>query len=385
MKVSSLIKFFSSSLMFALLCLPLSGLISFEANAATKNGDVIKIGVAGAHSGDLIQYGMPSYNAAKVIVEQINAKGGINGKKLVIVDGDDQCKPELATNVATKLVSEGVDVVMGHICSGATKAALPIYAEQKIIAISPSATNPDLTQSGQFPYFFRTIASDDMQAKLGVELALDKLGAKNIVILHDKGDYGKTYAEYAKKFIEESGRGKVVLFEGITPGQVDYGAVIQKVRSANVDAIIFGGYHPEASKLVQQMRKKRMQTPFISEDGIKIDAFLKLAGKDAEGVYATGLKDHSQEKLYAETLAAHKKMFGTDPGNYYFEAYSAMMALINAIEKTGGTDSAKIMEVLHNDYIETPLGKIRFTKAGDAEGVEFKMYQVKNGKYTEVK
>ena len=346
--------------------------------------DVIKLGVAGAHSGDLAQYGLPSFNAAKIVVEQVNAKGGINGKKIVIVDGDEQCKPEMATNIATKLLSEKVDIIMGHTCSGATKAALPIYNEQKIIAISPSATNAELTQAGQFPYFFRTIASDDMQAKVGVNTLLNKLNAKTIAILHDKGDYGKTYAEYSKKFIEESGKAKVILFEGITPGQVDYGSVIQKVRGANVDAVIFGGYHPEASRLVQQMKKKRLNVIFMAADGIKVDPFLKLAGPDAEGVYATGPKDNIDSPVQNEAIEAHKKMFGTAPGNYYLEAYSACLAIVNAIEKAGSTDSAKVIDALHKEYVETPIGKIRFDSKGDAEGVEFRVYQVQKGKFVEL-
>ena len=377
MKASSFIKVISFSILSVFMASSLTSTALAE--------EVIKLGVAGAHSGDLAQYGLPSYNAAKIIVEQVNAKGGILGKKLVIVEGDDQCKPELATNVATKLISEHVDIVMGNTCSGATKAALPIYNEQKLVAVSPSATNAELTQLRQYPYFFRTIASDDMQARMGVDLAVKKIGAKTIAILHDKGDYGKTYAEYAKKFIEADGQAKVVLFEGITPGQVDYGSVIQKVRSSNADAIIFGGYHPEASRLVQQMRKKRMNTVFISEDGIKVEPFLKLAGPDAEGVYATGPKDNSSLPLYKEAVENHKKMFGTDPGNFYFEAYSAMLAIVNAVEKAGGTDSEKVVQALRTEYVDTPIGKIRFDDKGDAEGVEFSMYQVKNGKFVELK
>ena len=140
--------------------------------------DTIKIGVTGAHTGDLASYGLPTVNAAKLVAKDVNAKGGIDGKQIELLVQDEECKPEKATNAATKLVSDGAVVVVGHICSGATKAALPIYTEAKVVTMSPSATNPELTQSGQYPTFFRTIASDDAQAKLGVEFALAKLGAK---------------------------------------------------------------------------------------------------------------------------------------------------------------------------------------------------------------
>ena len=239
--------------------------------------DTIKLGVAGAHSGDLASYGIPSVKAAELVVKDINAKGGILGKQVVIFAEDDVCKPEVATNTATKLLSEGVDVVMGHICSGATKSALGIYKAENIICMSPSATNPPLTQSGDYPNFYRTIASDDAQAKLEVDYALNVLKAKKIAVLHDKGDYGKGLAEFAKGFLEKDPRATVVLYEGVTPGAVDYSAVVQKIKRSKADAVIFGGYHPEASKIVMQMRKKRMKTAFISDDGVKDDTFETFA------------------------------------------------------------------------------------------------------------
>jgi len=196
--------------------------------------DTIKLGVAGPHSGDLASYGLPTVKAAELVVKDINAKGGVLGKQVELLTEDDVCKPEVATNTATKLLSEKVDVVLGHICSGATKAALGIYKDSKIIAMSPSATNPDLTQSGDYPNFFRTIASDDAQAKLEVEFALDVLKVTKIAVLHDKGDYGKGLAEFAKGFLEKDKRATVVLYEGITPGAVDYSAVVQKIKSRNI-------------------------------------------------------------------------------------------------------------------------------------------------------
>ncbi len=347
--------------------------------------ETIKIGVAGAHSGDLASYGIPSMRAAQLVTEQVNAKGGINGKQIELLIEDEECKPEKATNVATKLVSEGVVAVIGHICSGATKAALPIYAEAHIPAISPSATSPELTRSGDYPTFFRTIASDDAQAKVGVDYALGTLKAKTIAILHDKGDYGKGYAEFAKQFIEENGSAQVVLFEGITPGAVDYSAVIQKIRRSNPDVIIFGGYHPEASKLITQMRKKRVNAVFISDDGVKNETFIKVAAADGEGVLATGPSDVTSLPLYKEAYEAHRAKFGTDPGDFYYGAYAATQALLNAIEKAGSTDFASVAKVLHTVPVDTAVGTIKFDDRGDAEGVGFSLYEVRNGEFVEIK
>ena len=346
--------------------------------------DTIKIGVAGAHSGDLASYGLPTVKAVELLTNDLNAAGGINGKKIELLTEDDVCKPEVATNTATKLVSQGVHIVIGHICSGATKAALPIYRDSNIIVMSPSATNPALTQSGEYPNFYRTIASDDAQAKTEVDFAIDVIGAKKIAVIHDKGDYGKGLAEFAKTFIEKSGKAKVALYEGVTPGAVDYSAVVQKIKRSGADAVIFGGYHPEASKIITQMRKKRMKTVFISDDGVKDDTFIKVAGKYAEGVYATGPADVTSNPITQAARAVHKKTYGSDPGAFFDNAYAAALAVTNAIAKAGSTDSSAIAKVLKSQDVDTPFGSIRFDERGDATGVGFSVYQVQKGTYVQV-
>jgi len=343
----------------------------------------IKLAVVGPHSGDLASYGIPTIKAAELVVEHRNSMNGINGRKIELIVEDDVCKPEVATNTATKVVGEKVHAVLGHICSGATKAALGIYKDSSMVAMSPSATNPALTQSGDYPNFFRTIASDDAQAKLEVDFALNTLKLKKIAVLHDKGDYGKGLAEFAKGFVETDSRSELVLYEGITPGAVDYSAVVQKIKQSGAEAVIFGGYHPEASKIVSQMRKKAMDTIFISDDGVKDDTFIKVAGKYAEGVFATGPKDTSKNPMAIAAIAAHKKKYGEDPGAFFLNAYSAALALLNAIEKTGSTDYADIKNALRTEFVATPLGIIRFDERGDAIGVGFSMYQVQNGVYVE--
>ena len=347
--------------------------------------DTIKIGLAGPHTGDLAPYGLPSKDAAEMVVAEVNAKGGINGKKVELMVADDQCKPEIATNVATKLVSEGVNIVIGHVCSGATKAALGIYKDAKIIAISPSATNPPLTKSGEYPNFYRTIAPDDEQAKLAASFVVEKLGAKKVAVLHDKGDYGKGFADFSKEAIEKGGKAKVVMYEGIQPGAMDYSAVIQKLNKEKADAIIFGGYHPEASKLLSQMNKKRIKMPFVGPDGIKGDGFLKIAGKDAEGVYATGPMDVTKYPLNAKARADFKAKYGKEPGTFFDQAYAATLAVMNAVKVAGGTDYEAVGKALKSSEVETTVGKIKFDAKGDAEGVGFAVYQVKNGAFGEVK
>jgi len=360
-------------------------LLAVTAPALALSEDTIKFGVAGPHSGDLASYGLPTVNAAKLVIDKVNANGGINGKKIEMLVEDDVCKPEISTNTATKLVSDGVDVVLGHICSGATIAAMPIYKDAGVLVMSPSATSDELTLSGNYPNFFRTIAPNAAQSPAMIDFAVDKLGLKKIAIIHDKGDYGKPLAEGAEKYVKDTGKGEVVLFEGITPGAMDYSAIVQKIKQSGADVVVFGGYHPEASKIVSIMKKKRVSAAFVSDDGVKDDTFIKVAGEAAEGVYAAGPQDNSENPLASEAKEEHKKVFDKDPGAFFEGAYAATVVMLNAIEKAGSTDLDALKKVLQTEKVATPVGTINFDEHGDAIGVGFSMYVVKDGQYVVVK
>jgi branched-chain amino acid transport system substrate-binding protein len=351
---------------------------------AASFAGTIKIGVAGAHSGDLASYGLPTLKAVQLVVRDVNDRGGVNGTPLELLIEDDACKPEIAVNTATKLVSGGVQAVIGHTCSGATRAALPVYRAAGVLVISPSATTPELTRGGEYPLFFRTIAADDIQARTQVDYAVDTLKVKKIAVLHDKGDYGKGLAEFAKNFIEQSGKAEVVLFEGVTPGAVDYSAVVQKVKRSGAEAVLFGGYHPEASKIVGQMRQKRLTIPFVSDDGVKDDTFIKVAGKNAEGVYATGPADVSTNLITKEYREKFKQAEGEDPGAFFDNAIAAALALTSAMVKAGTGEPEAVAKALREFDVDTPFGSIRFDAKGDPIGIGFSIYQVRNGHFVQV-
>lgn len=362
--------------LFAMACILACG-------ASVHAADSIKIGVQGAHSGDLASYGVPSLNAVKIVADQVNAKGGVLGRQVEVVAQDDQCKPEMATSAATKLISDKVGVVVGPICSGPTTASLPLFQEAGLIAISPTATTPGLTESGKNPLFFRTVANDNAQARLTSDFMLNKLKVKKVAYLHDNGDYGKGFADNNRVLMEKGGA-ETVLFEAVTPDAVDFSAVVRKLRRAKPDIVVFGGYQPVASKLVQQMRRDRLNTPFIGPDGVKDETFLKVTGKDSEGVYASYPKDTSTLAEYKHARDAHVKAYGSEPGFGYYNAYAAAECLLDAIAKTGGTDTAKLKEAMRANAVDTPLGNIRFNEKGDAAGMALSIYQVKDGKFVEL-
>ena len=133
------------------------------------------------------------------------------------------------------------------------------------------------------------------------------------------------------------------------------------------------------------MKKKRLETTFISDDGVKDQTFIKVAGESAEGAYASGPMDTSSNPLSIAAVQEHKDTFGSDPGAFYENAYSAMLAMANAVEKAGSTDLEALKKVLQNEKVDTPVGSISFDGKGDAIGVGFSVYQVQDGVFVELK
>lgn len=360
------------------------GVAAFMAAAPAFAADTIKLGVAGAHSGELASYGQPSLNAAILVVDEFNAKGGLLGKQIEIVAQDDQCKAEIAANAATRLISDGVVAVMGHICSGPCKASLPLYTNAKMISVSPSATTPALTQSGENPFFLRTIANDNDSAVVGARFIIEKLGSKKVAILHDNSEYGRGYAEKGREVLEKDGKANVVLFEAVTPGATDYSSAVRKVRQSGAEAIMWGGYYPEAAKILASMHGLEIEMPMIGPDGLKDMGFVQLAGQDAEGVYASGPTDTSANALSKSYAEAHQKKFGTPPGAFFDNGVAATIAILSGVQNAGSTESAKIIEAMRNMEVDTPIGRIKFDDKGDAIGVGMSIYAIKNGQYEEV-
>lgn len=345
--------------------------------------DQIKLGAVGVSSGELAPFGLSGLRGAQLAVEQINSKGGLLGRRIKLFVEDDTCKPVKATTKAAKMVAKGVIAVIGHTCSGATLAALNIYSDANIIVISPSATTPALTRSGNYPNFLRTIAPDDAQAKRQVDFALDQLNSKKIAVIHDKGVYGKGLAEAVKGLIKSSGKAEVVLYAGLSPASVSYADIALKIKLLKADTVIFGGYHPVAVQIVTYIRKIKLKTAFISGDAIKDGSFIAGAGKYADGVYATAPKDTSKLPHSIAAIEAYRKAFQSEPGPFYLNAYAATLALANAAEKAGTTDFAAILKKLKTEWVCTPLGNIGFDHKGDPKGVGFSVYRVRNGVFVE--
>ncbi|MDR2368827.1 MAG: branched-chain amino acid ABC transporter substrate-binding protein [Deltaproteobacteria bacterium] len=352
--------------------------------AQAQEGDTTKIGYGGAILGDLASYGLSNLYGLEYAVGQANAKGGLLGKQIEIIQEDDSCIPENAANAALKLASQNLTLILGHTCSGATRSALSAYGN-KVIMISSSATEVSLTDDGASPYFFRTTPRDDAQPRLQLDFIKQK-GFKKVAILHDKGDYGQALAETLQNNIKaEAPELEIVVFEGVTTGEVSYEDVISVLRNKEAEVLVWGGYYSDASKLVIQMRDKGLETVVIGPDGLYNEQFIVMAGKDAEGVIATGQADISNTEAAKAAIADHQSRHQEPIGTYFFYAAGAAQALFAAVEKVGNmTDLDAIKKRLTEDTVETVMGPVRFDAKGDVIGAKFILYEVKDGKFAPV-
>jgi len=346
--------------------------------------DTVKVGVAAVISGDLAPYGISCVRAVELAADDLNSKGGILGNKIEVLIGDDVCKPEVAVNAATKLVSDGVQMVVGHMCSGATIAANKIYQDAGLLVISPSATSDSLTLSGEHKNFFRTISYDSAQAELMTTFVKNNLKAKTVALIHDKSDYGKGQMDLAKNFFEKMGGIEIVLYDGVSTGAFDYSAIVQRIKKSKAEVTMWGGYSSDGSKLVTQIRKKKVKTIFFGGDGIYGSEFVALGGKHSEGTYATGSNKVSTNALHIELTDRYLKKYSENPGTYFYNAYAGLQALANAAEKAGSLDFDKMKTALYENTVESPLGPIGFNKNGDIIGAGFTVYKVQKGKYVQV-
>ncbi|MDR3154371.1 MAG: branched-chain amino acid ABC transporter substrate-binding protein, partial [Deltaproteobacteria bacterium] len=322
--------------LFLSLCL--AAFLSLSGPSPAAAQDTLKVGFGGALLGSLATYGLSNLYGIEFAVHKANEAGGVLGRQVELVKEDDSCKPELGSSAAAKLASQGIRLVLGHTCSGATHTALSVYGSSAIV-ISSSATDIALTDSGDNPYFFRTTPRDDAQSTLQVKLLKAK-GFKKVAILHDKGDYGKSLAELAEALIKsEADSGIEVAFvEGVTSGQLAYDAVAAKVKDSGADAVIWGGYYNDASKLALGFRDKGVSAVIIGADGLYDDRFITMGGAAVEGSFATGQSDISQSAAAQEALEYHRKNHAEETGTYFFYAAAAAQALFSAVEKAGTAD-----------------------------------------------
>src|SRR5271154_4608904 len=241
----------------------------------------ITIGVAGPITGANASFGAQLTQGVSQAAADFNKSGGILGQKIDVEQGDDVSDPKQGVSVANKFVGDGVKLVVGHFNSGVTIPASEVYQDNGVLMITPSATNPKITERGLWNVF-RTCGRDDQQGRLWADLALGKLKDKKIAIVHDKTTYGQGLADAAKGFMNAGGK-KEALYEGVNAGEKDYSAIVSKIKASGAEYLMWGGLHTEGGLIVRQMRDQGVKTVMISGDGITDTEFASVGGPGVEG------------------------------------------------------------------------------------------------------
>jgi branched-chain amino acid transport system substrate-binding protein len=345
------------------------------------SGNEIVIGVAGPMTGDLAVFGEQIRRGAEQAVEDINAQGGVLGKQVRLVVGDDRCDPPRAVREAQELADEGVVFVVGHFCSGSSIPASAIYAEEGILQITPSSTNPKLTEMAAADgvrTLFRTTGRDDRQGTFAGAWLAAKYAGRNVAILDDGSAYGSEVADEALRAMEAAGL-KAAVHDSYAQRQSDFSPLIGKLKSANIDAVYIGGYHNDVGKLVRQARQQGYEEDFASVDALNTYEFWSIAGSAGEGVrYTDGASAVGLDS--ARTVVAKFRDRGYEPEGYVLNAYAAVQAWAGGAKIANATAGADVGQALHANTIRTVIGSLSWDSKGDMNNPVYAWYVWRDGR-----
>ena len=340
----------------------------------------VKIGHVGPLTGGIAHLGKDNENGARLAVEEANAaRTRIDGKevKFTFLAEDDQADPKTGTTVAQKLVDAKVAGVVGHLNSGTSIPASPIYAQAGIPVISGSATNPKLTEQG-FKSQFRVVGRDDQQGPAIASYLATTKKPKLVAVIDDATAYGEGIANEVEKTLKAANI-KVLPREKGTDKTTDWKAVLTKLRGRNPDAVFYGGMDATGGPLLKQGRELGIKAVFSFGDGACTDEMTKLAGPAAEGLLCSqaGIPPQAADKRFLE---AYKKRFNVDPILYAPFTYDAAKLLIAAMQKANSADPKRYLPELQKIDFTGATGKIAFDGKGDRKDAEMTIFTMQGGK-----
>ena len=343
-------------------------------------GAEVRIGHVAPLTGGIAHLGKDNENGARLAIEEANAaKLKIDGKdvKFTLVAEDDQADPKVGTTVAQKLVDAKVVGVVGHLNSGTSIPASPIYNQAGIPVISGSATNPKLTEQG-FKTQFRVVARDDQQGPAVASYLAANNKPKLVAVIDDATAYGEGIANEVEKTLKAANI-EVLPREKGTDKTTDWKAILTKLRGRNPDAVFYGGMDATGGPLLKQGRELGIKAVFSFGDGACTDKMKELAGEAAEGLLCSqaGIPPQAASKKF---LDAYKKKFNADPILYSPFTYDAANLLIEAMKKANSTDPKKYLGELQKISFTGASGPIAFDDKGDRKDAEITMFSMKGGK-----
>jgi branched-chain amino acid transport system substrate-binding protein len=345
----------------------------------------IRIGVASPFTGDLAAYGDNIKAGVSLKLKEINDAGGINGQKIELVWGDDLCAPKDAGTVASKFAADkSIVAVIGHLCSSATLAAMPIYVRAGLPAISPTSTNPTIGDVGK-GWFFRNCYTDDFQGKyLATHVVPKLLGKNSVAIFYENNDYAIGLKDAFTAGAKSAGV-TVTGAEAYVAKTTDFTPQLTKLLQDKPETIFLCGYHPEGALIAGQARKLGFNGPLFGADGIDNEDYIKLGGKATDNTYCTvPFLAASAGPAGQDFAKQYKEAYGRDVDWMSANAYDCLGILAQVIAETG-PDRKKIREGLAainseaNGY-KGITGLTYFDKKGDCAKPAF-VKMVKDGKF----
>jgi branched-chain amino acid transport system substrate-binding protein len=340
------------------------------------------VAVAGPMTGSESAFGRQMKNGAEMAVADLNAAGGVLGKKLVLDIEDDACDPKQARSVAEKIGSARIPFVAGHYCSSSSIPASEAYAESNVLQITPASTNPLFTERKLWNVA-RVCGRDDQQGEVAGNYIAKNFAGKNIAILNDKTTYGKGLADETKKALNKAGVTEK-LFESYTKGDKDFNAIVSRLKAENIDLVYVGGYHQEAGLIVRQMRAQGLKTILMAGDSLADKEFASITGPEGEGTLFTFGPD-PRKKSTAAAIVEKFKAKNIDPEGYTLYTYAAMQIWSQAATKAGTTDPKKVMDTIKAGSWDTVIGKIEYDAKGDIKQLDYVVYKWDDkGGYSEI-
>ena len=340
----------------------------------------IRIGHVAPLTGGIAHLGKDNENGARLAIDELNAAGikiGGQAAKFSLVAEDDQADPKVGATVAQKLVDAKVAGVVGHLNSGTSIPASPIYNQAGIPVISGSATNPKLTEQG-FKQQFRVVARDDQQGPAIASYLAGERKPKLVAVIDDATAYGEGIANEVEKTLKAANI-QVLPREKGTDKTTDWKAVLTKLRGRNPDAVFYGGMDATGGPLLKQGRELGIKAVFTFGDGACTDKMTELAGAAAEGLLCSqaGIPPQASSKQFLE---AYKAKFNTDPILYAPFTYDATKLLVEAMQKADSADPQKYLPELQKISFTGATGPITFDDKGDRKDAEVTIFVMKGGK-----
>ena len=357
---------------------------AFASTAGLAKAEDIKIAVVGPITGFNAVGGERMKRGAGMAVKDINARGGVLGKRLDLIVADDACDPKQAIAAANDVVRKGAVFVAGHLCSSASIPASAVYNEARVLQMTPASTNTALTDDAAekgWNNVFRTCGRDDKQGAFAGKYLADHHKGKRVAIVHDETAYGEGIADQTVKAMNAAGL-KQTMYEAVMEGDKDFSALISKMKEANIDVIYYGGYPTEAGLIVRQARDQGLKAQFIGADPLISEEYWKIAGPAGEGTLMTYLADPRNAPA-AWAVVDKFKAEGYDPKGNTLYTYATIQAFAQAAEKAKSVNVNDLSKALHSMTAHTVIGPLTWDKKGDVNE-KYVFYVWKNGTYIEM-